>query len=80
MKVFVAGGSGTIGVPLVRALVAANHQVTALTRSISKRDELQTLGVAVAVADALNREALIAAVEAARPTHIVHPRHRRPLQ
>jgi nucleoside-diphosphate-sugar epimerase len=72
MNVFVAGGSGTIGVPLVRALVAAGHQVTALTRAISKRDELQALGAAVAVADALNRESLIAAVDAARPTHIVH--------
>jgi nucleoside-diphosphate-sugar epimerase len=72
MNVFVAGGSGTIGIPLVRALVAANHQVTALTRSMSKRDELHALGASVAVADALNREALIAAVEAAHPTHIIH--------
>ena len=72
MKVFVAGGSGTIGIPLVRALVAAGHEVTALTRSSSKRDELLASGASVAVADALNREALIAAVEAARPTHIVH--------
>lgn len=72
MKVFVAGGSGTIGIPLVRALVAAGHEVTALTRSSSKRDELLSSGASVAVADALNREALIAAVEAARPTHIVH--------
>jgi nucleoside-diphosphate-sugar epimerase len=72
MKVFVAGGSGTIGIPLVRALVAAGHEVTALTRSASKRDELLASGASAAVADALNREALIAAVEAARPTHIVH--------
>jgi len=72
MKVFVAGGSGTIGTPLVRALVAAGHEVTALTRSSSKRDELLASGASVAIADALNREALIAAVEAARPTHIVH--------
>ena len=72
MKVFVAGGSGTIGVPLVRALVAAGHEVTALTRSMGKRDELLASGASVAVADALNRDALIAAVEAARPTHIVH--------
>jgi len=72
MKVFVAGGSGTIGIPLVRALVAAGHEVTALTRSMSKRDDLLASGASVAVADALNREALIAAVEAARPTHIVH--------
>jgi len=72
MKVFVAGGSGTIGIPLVRALVAAGHEVTALTRSSSKRDDLLASGASAAVADALNREALMAAVEAARPTHIVH--------
>jgi nucleoside-diphosphate-sugar epimerase len=72
MNVFVAGGSGAIGIPLVRALVAAGHPVTALTRSISKRDDLRQLGAAVAVADALNREALVAAVEAARPTHVIH--------
>jgi nucleoside-diphosphate-sugar epimerase len=72
VNVFVAGGSGTIGIPLVRALLAAGHQVTTLTRSMSKRDDLRALGASVAVADALNREALIAAVEAAHPTHVVH--------
>lgn len=72
MNVFVAGGSGAIGIPLVRALVASGHQVTALTRSSSKRDELHALGASVAVADALNREGLIAAVEAAHPTHVIH--------
>jgi nucleoside-diphosphate-sugar epimerase len=68
----VAGGSGTIGFPLVRALVDAGHQVTFLTRSMSKRDALRAAGASVAVADALNREALIAAVDNARPTHVVH--------
>lgn len=72
MNVFVAGGSGTIGVPLVRALVAAGHQVTALTRSASRQGDLRAQGASVAVADALDREALIAAVQAARPTHIIH--------
>jgi nucleoside-diphosphate-sugar epimerase len=72
MNVFVAGGSGAIGIPLVRALVAAGHPVTALTRSTSKRDDLRQLGAAVAVADALDREGLMAAVEAARPTHVIH--------
>jgi nucleoside-diphosphate-sugar epimerase len=72
MNIFVAGGSGTIGIPLVRSLVAAGHQVTALTRSMSKHDELRSLGASVAIADALNREALIAAVQAARPTHVIH--------
>jgi nucleoside-diphosphate-sugar epimerase len=72
MNVFVAGGSGTIGIPLVRALVGEGHQVTALTRSTGKQHDLRALGASVAVADALNRQALIAAVEAAHPTHIVH--------
>jgi nucleoside-diphosphate-sugar epimerase len=72
MNIFVAGGSGTIGIPLVRSLVAAGHQVTALTRSVSKHDELRSLGASVAIADALNREALIAAVQVAHPTHVIH--------
>jgi nucleoside-diphosphate-sugar epimerase len=72
MTVFVAGGSGAIGRPLVRALVAAGHHVTALTRSEQKKAELRALGASVAVADALDRDALIAAVAAAHPTHIIH--------
>jgi nucleoside-diphosphate-sugar epimerase len=72
MNVFVAGGSGTIGLPLVHALVTAGHQVTALTRSGAKQHELRALGASVVVGDALDREGLIAAVETARPTHVVH--------
>ena len=72
MNVLVAGASGAIGMPLVCALVAANHQVTALTRSTGKQDKLRALGASVAVADALNREELIAAVSAAQPTHVIH--------
>jgi nucleoside-diphosphate-sugar epimerase len=72
MNVFVAGGSGAIGIPLVRALVAAGHQVTALTRTAGKRGQLCELGASVAVADALDREALVGVVEAAHPTHIIH--------
>jgi nucleoside-diphosphate-sugar epimerase len=72
MNIFVAGGSGAIGVPLVRALVAAGHKVTALTRSIDKQDGLRALGASAAVADALDREALTAAVLAAHPTHVIH--------
>jgi nucleoside-diphosphate-sugar epimerase len=72
MNVFVAGGSGTIGVPLVRALVAAGHQVTAMTRSPNKAGELRALGASVAVADALDRDAVVRAVAAAHPTHVIH--------
>ena len=72
MNVFVAGGSGTIGVPLVRALVAAGHQVSALTRSAGKQPELRALGARPVVADALDRDALIAAVESAHPAAVIH--------
>ena len=72
MKVFVAGASGTIGIPLVKALVAAGHQVTALTRSPEKQDKLRRLGATPAIADALDPEALRSAVLAAGPTHVIH--------
>jgi nucleoside-diphosphate-sugar epimerase len=72
MNIFIAGGSGTIGIPLVRTLVAGGHQVTALTRSAGKQGELRALGATPAVADALDRERLIAAVAAAHPTHVIH--------
>jgi nucleoside-diphosphate-sugar epimerase len=72
MNVFIAGGSGAIGVPLVRALVAGGHQVTALTRSSSKEPMLRALGATPAVADALDALALRRVVVAAHPTHVVH--------
>jgi nucleoside-diphosphate-sugar epimerase len=72
MRIFVAGGSGAIGLPLVRALVADGHEVSALTRTPGRQEQLRALGASVVVADALNRESLIAAVGAAHPTHVVH--------
>ena len=71
-KIFIAGGSGTIGIPLAKTLVADGHEVVALTRSPHKKQELQRLGASVAIADALDRAALIRAVADARPTHVIH--------
>jgi nucleoside-diphosphate-sugar epimerase len=71
MNIFIAGASGTIGIPLVRALVAGNT-VTAMTRSPSKAAELRALGAAAAVADALDRSAVARALADARPTHVIH--------
>ena len=67
MKIFVAGGSGTIGVPLVRALVSAGHNVTAMTRSPEKQAELRALGATPVLADAFDAEALRVAMLLARP-------------
>jgi nucleoside-diphosphate-sugar epimerase len=72
VRVLVAGGSGTIGVPLVRALVAAGHHVTASTRSPEKQAMLRSLGATPVVVDALDAGALRRAVAAALPTHVIH--------
>jgi nucleoside-diphosphate-sugar epimerase len=72
MRIFVAGGSGTIGVPLVKALVRAGHQVTATTRSPDKQLMLRAFGASPVVVDALDADALAAAVRTAAPTHVIH--------
>jgi nucleoside-diphosphate-sugar epimerase len=72
MNVFVAGGTGTIGVPLVRALVARNHRVFATTRSRDKESMIRALGATPVVVDALDAAALAKAVRDAAPSHVVH--------
>ena len=72
MRVFVAGGSGTIGVPLVRGLVAKGHHVVATTRSREKEAMLRSLGATPVIVDALDAAALERAVIAAAPTHVIH--------
>jgi nucleoside-diphosphate-sugar epimerase len=72
MKVFVAGATGTLGLPLVRALVALKHQVTGLTRSAEKRSMLEQLGAAATVADALDAASLEKALRAASPDCVFH--------
>src|SRR5687767_1735901 len=72
MTLFVAGGTGAIGVPLVRALVARNHRVFATTRSTAKQSTIRALGAIPVVVDALDAAALDKAVREAAPTHVVH--------
>jgi len=72
MKVFVAGATGALGTQLVPRLVAKGHEVTGMTRSDSKRDLVRSLGARPVVADALDPEAVAAAVGEAEPEVIVH--------
>jgi NAD(P)-dependent dehydrogenase (short-subunit alcohol dehydrogenase family) len=60
MRVFIAGSTGVLGLPLVRELVASRHQVIGSARSYEKRKLLEDLG-ATAVA------AAVRAVDAPRP-------------
>jgi nucleoside-diphosphate-sugar epimerase len=72
MTIFLAGASGTIGRPLVRALVAAGYGVHATTRSRDRADALAQLGATPVVVDALDAVALERAVREAAPTHVIH--------
>lgn len=72
LRVFVAGASGALGVPLVRQLVAQGHEVVGLTRHAAKRTLLEGLGAEAVVANALDPNALRAAVVAAQPDVVVH--------
>ncbi len=72
MKVFIAGGTGAVGKRLVPLLASAGHDVYATTRSAGKVDDLRRLGAVPVVLDILDREALDAAIAAARPEVIVH--------
>ena len=72
MKVFVAGASGALGVQLVPQLVAAGHEVVAMTRTPSKQDGLRALGARPVVADALDPDAVASVVSEAEPEVIVH--------
>jgi len=72
MRVFVAGATGALGQHLVPQLVGAGHDVTALTRSAGKSQSLRALGATPVVADALDRDAVVAAVREARPDVVVH--------
>ena len=72
MRVFVTGATGALGRYLVPGLVAAGHQVTATTRTPGKVAQLRAAGAEPVVVDGLDREAVIAAVQAAAPEVIVH--------
>jgi 2-alkyl-3-oxoalkanoate reductase len=72
MRVFVTGATGVLGRHLVPGLVAAGHEVTATTRTPSKVAQVRAAGAEPVVLDGLDREAVIAAVVAARPEVIVH--------
>ncbi|NGO44796.1 NAD-dependent epimerase/dehydratase family protein [Streptomyces ureilyticus] len=70
MRVLVTGATGVIGHPLVGALRARGHEVSALVRQGSRARAPEA--DQVVVADALDREAVLSAVSEARPEVVVH--------
>lgn len=72
MKIFVAGATGAVGKPLVARLLAGGYEVVALSRSPQHSDALRALGAEPAVADALDRAAIVEVVQRAAPDVIIH--------
>ena len=72
MRVFVAGATGALGRPLLPRLLAAGHEVTAMTRSPERAERLRDAGAAAVVCDCYDAAGLRDAVVAARPEVVVH--------
>src|SRR5882762_1558358 len=72
MRVFVAGANGAIGIPLTRLLVARGHDVLGLIRDPAGAAGLRALGGQPVVADALDRDGLLSAVDGFTANAVIH--------
>ena len=71
MKIFVAGGTGAIGRPLIAELLAKGHALVALTRSPEKAQALVEQGIEPAIADVFDSGAVKAVVSRAQPEVVI---------
>ncbi len=72
MKVLLAGATGALGTPLVAALLASGHEVLGLSRTPGNRERLRALGAEPVIADAMDRDGLLAAVRGLKVDAVVH--------
>ena len=72
MRVFVAGASGAIGLPIIRQLAEAGPSVTGMTRREERAQEIRGAGAEAVICDAFDAAALANAVAAAAPEVVVH--------
>ena len=71
MRVFVAGATGAVGLPLARALRTLGHQVIGMTRAGTGIDRPRELGAEASTADAFDPKAVLNAIEGAAPDVVV---------
>jgi nucleoside-diphosphate-sugar epimerase len=72
MKIFLAGATGVIGRVLVPMLVEAGHEVAGTTRRADWLAHIAAAGARPVLADALDREAMVAALAGERPDVVIH--------
>src|SRR4026208_260952 len=78
MKIFVAGGTGAIGRPLIAELLAKGHALFALTRSPEKAQALVQQGIEPAIADVFDADAVQAVVGRAQREVVIEQLRARP--
>jgi nucleoside-diphosphate-sugar epimerase len=71
MRIFIAGATGAIGLPLARALCTLGHQVIGMTRAGARIDRLRELGAGVSYADAFDAKGVLHAIEEAAPDVVI---------
>lgn len=72
MRIFLAGASGAIGHTLTPALVAAGHTVHGTTRTGAHAAVIEAAGATPVLMNGLDRDAVLAAVEEAKPDVMIH--------
>ena len=71
MKVFVAGAGGAIGKPLVRALIAAGHQVIGMATRTAGVQALRDQGAVAVLLNALDTDAVSREIARFRPDAVI---------
>jgi len=71
MRIFVAGGTGAIGRPLITKLLARGHAIIALTRSPERAKDVLKQGAEPAIADVFDPDAVRAVIRRAQPEVVI---------
>ncbi|GAA1570913.1 NAD(P)-dependent oxidoreductase [Kribbella sancticallisti] len=72
MRVFIAGGTGVVGQPLIEALLAGGHEVTASSRRPENLAVVEVLGARPVLMDGLDQGAVRDVILEAEPEVIVN--------
>jgi nucleoside-diphosphate-sugar epimerase len=72
MRIMIAGATGVLGRRIVPALLSAGHEVTGLARSAASAERVRALGAEPVPGDAMDADAVRAAMRAARPDVVLH--------
>ncbi|WP_327085795.1 NAD(P)-dependent oxidoreductase [Nonomuraea sp. NBC_01738] len=72
MRVLLAGATGAIGIPLLRALPAAGHEVLAVVRNPAGAALVTRHGATPVLADVMDRDGLLRAVDGVSADAVMH--------